>query len=153
MDVDFLVQDTYALTRPQWKIATDPIEATRLFSEAVAQNYKVQEAAQEADKAPELEDEGESSSSDDGFEDDAIPDADEEKDEEHSSSDEVEEVWIFNFLYCGGKCNLIICLRLFVTQTRNTIPNPRRKNRSSLPARKSSLTRKLKLNLIESSRK
>ncbi|PGH36699.1 hypothetical protein GX50_00359 [[Emmonsia] crescens] len=91
MDVDFLVQDTYALTRPQWKIATDPIEATRLFSEAVAQNYKVQEAAQEADKAPELEDEGESSSSDDGFEDDAIPDADEEKDEEHSSSDEVEE--------------------------------------------------------------
>ncbi|OJD18443.1 hypothetical protein AJ78_01563 [Emergomyces pasteurianus Ep9510] len=91
MDVEFLVQDTYALTRPQWKIATDPAEATRLFSEAVAQNYKVQEAAQEVDKAPELEDEGESSSSDDGFEDDAMPDADEDKDEENSSSDEVEE--------------------------------------------------------------
>ncbi|KLJ12267.1 hypothetical protein EMPG_12670 [Blastomyces silverae] len=91
MDVDFLVQDTYALTRPQWKIAADPAEATRLFSEAVAQNYKVQETAQEADKGPEHEDDGESSSSDDGYEDDAIPDADEEKDEENSSSDEVEE--------------------------------------------------------------
>ncbi|ODH51801.1 hypothetical protein GX48_02045 [Paracoccidioides brasiliensis] len=91
MDVDFLVQDTYALTRPQWKIATDPAEASRLFSEAIAQNYKLEETAQETDKAPEPDDEGESSSSDDGYEDDAIPDADEEKDEEHSSSEELEE--------------------------------------------------------------
>ncbi|QSS57182.1 nonsense-mediated mRNA decay protein [Histoplasma capsulatum var. duboisii H88] len=91
MDVDFLVQDTYALTRPQWKIATDLAEATRLFSEAVAQNYKIEESTQEADKAPEPDPDGESSSSDDGFEDDAIPDADEDKDDVNSSSDEVEE--------------------------------------------------------------
>ncbi|PGG95614.1 hypothetical protein AJ79_09950 [Helicocarpus griseus UAMH5409] len=88
MEIDFLMQDTYALTRPQWKIATDAAEATRLFGEAVAQNYGT---TQEADKAPEPEDEGESSSSDEGLEDDAIPDGDEEKDEENSSSDEIDE--------------------------------------------------------------
>lgn len=104
MDVDFLVQDTYALTRPQWKIATDLAEATRLFSEAVAQNYKIEESTQEADKAPEPDPDGESSSSDDGFEDDAIPDADEDKDDVNSSSDEVEEVCILEFfLSCSDK--------------------------------------------------
>ncbi|KAK2802654.1 hypothetical protein FQN50_007262 [Emmonsiellopsis sp. PD_5] len=86
MDVDFIIQDTFALTRPQWKIATDVTEATRLFGEAVAQNYGVQETAQEADKNAEPEDDGDSSSSDEGLEDDAIP----EVDEENSSSDEVD---------------------------------------------------------------
>ncbi|KAK2806639.1 hypothetical protein FQN51_006605 [Onygenales sp. PD_10] len=86
MDVDFIIQDTFALTRPQWKIATDVAEATRLFGEAVAQNYGVQETAQEADKNAEPEDDGDSSSSDEGLEDDAIP----EVDEENSSSDEVD---------------------------------------------------------------
>lgn len=82
MDIEFIVQDTYALTRPQWKLASDLSEAAQLFGEAVAQNYKVQEA----DKAPEPDDDAESSSSDDGLEEDAIPDVDEEQ----SSSDEVE---------------------------------------------------------------
>lgn len=82
MDVDFIVQDTYALTRPQWKIAGDLNEATKLFGEAVAQNYKIQET----DKAPEPEDEGESSSSDDeGLEDDVL-----DIEDERSSSEEAD---------------------------------------------------------------
>lgn len=83
MDIEFLVQDTYALTRPQWKIATDLEEASRLFGEAVAQNYKLQDT----EKTAELEeDDGESSSSDDGLEDDAVPDVEDEQE----STDEAE---------------------------------------------------------------
>lgn len=73
MDVDFVIQDTFALTRPQWKFAADFTEATKLFAEAVAQNYQVQET----DKAPEPEDEAESSSSDEDIEDDGAPDIEE----------------------------------------------------------------------------
>ena len=83
MDVDFLVQDTYSVTRPQWKIATDLQEATILFSEAVAQNYKTQDSGKPME--PE-EDDAESSSSDEGLEEDAIPDVDEEQE----SSDEAD---------------------------------------------------------------
>lgn len=82
MDVEFVIQDTFALIRPQWKSASDITEATRLFAEAVAQNYKVQET----DKAADPEEDGESSSSDEDIEDDALPDGE----EDHSSGDEVE---------------------------------------------------------------
>lgn len=87
MDVDFLVQDTYSLVRPQWKIASDLEEAGRLFSEAIAQNYKVQDG----DKAAEVEDdEVESISSDangeEGLDEDGVPDIDDMQ----SSADEVE---------------------------------------------------------------
>lgn len=90
MDADFLVHDTYAMTRPQWKIATDLSEATMIFGEAVAQNYKTQDAdsgrPMEAD-----EEDAESSSSDEdegeGLEDDAMPEVP-EGDEEQESSDE-----------------------------------------------------------------
>lgn len=83
MDADFIVHDTYSMTRPQWKIAGDLQEATLLFSEAVAQNYKTQDAGKPME--PE-EDDAESSSSDEGLEEDAIP----EVDEEQESSDEAE---------------------------------------------------------------
>ncbi|EER25405.1 MIF4G domain containing protein [Coccidioides posadasii C735 delta SOWgp] len=82
MDIDFLVHDTYALTRPQWKLATDLEEAARLFSEAVAQNYKVQDGS----KAAEPEEDGESSSSEDELEDDALG----EGEEDQFSSEEAE---------------------------------------------------------------
>ena len=36
MDIDFIIQDTFALTRPQWKLNTDFEEAGRLFAEKVA---------------------------------------------------------------------------------------------------------------------
>ncbi|CRL30877.1 Armadillo-type fold [Penicillium camemberti] len=83
MDVDFLVQDTYHSIRPQWKLATDGEEATRIFSEAVALNYNVPDSERpvEAD-----EEDAESSSSDEDLEEDAIP----EIDEDQESSDEAE---------------------------------------------------------------
>jgi regulator of nonsense transcripts 2 len=85
--VDFLIQDTYSLVRPQWKIASDLEEATRLFSEAVSQNYSLQEGDKAID--PE-EEELESVSSDgnveDGLEEDLVP----EGDEEQSSTEEAE---------------------------------------------------------------
>ena len=83
MDIEFVVHDSYALTRPQWKFATDLVEAGKLFAEAVAQNYKVQET----EKAHEPEDDAESSDSEDGMEDDDLPDG---EDEEQSSNEEAE---------------------------------------------------------------
>lgn len=83
MDIDFLVQDTFSMTRPQWKLVTDLEEATRIFGEAVAQNYKTQDAERPAEPDDE---EAESSSSDEGFEDDVMP----EVDEDGESSDEAE---------------------------------------------------------------
>ncbi|KAL3712637.1 mRNA decay protein [Talaromyces marneffei ATCC 18224] len=87
MDVDFLVQDTYSLVRPQWKIASDIEEAGRLFSEAIAQNYKVQDG----DKGIEVDDDDvESISSDangeEGLDEDGVPDIDDGQ----SSAEEAE---------------------------------------------------------------
>jgi regulator of nonsense transcripts 2 len=87
MDVEFLVQDTYSLVRPQWKVAPDLEEAGRLFGEAIAQNYKVQDG----DKAAEVEDDDvESISSDangeEGLDEDGVPDIDDMQ----SSADEAE---------------------------------------------------------------
>ncbi|KAJ5698368.1 hypothetical protein N7462_000373 [Penicillium macrosclerotiorum] len=83
MDIEFLVQDTFSALRPQWKLATDPEEATRIFSEAVAQNYNVPDSERPIDAD---EDEAESSSSDEDLEEDAIP----EIEDEQESSDEAE---------------------------------------------------------------
>ena len=84
MDIEFIIQDTFALTRPQLKLAADLKEAGDAFSEAVSQNYQSQEPDKmiEAD-AP--DDEG--SSDDDGDDDDIqMP----EMDDGHSSSEEAE---------------------------------------------------------------
>ncbi|KAL2000399.1 hypothetical protein VTN02DRAFT_3179 [Thermoascus thermophilus] len=83
MDIEFLVQDTYSLTRPQWTIASDLQEAARLFSEAVAQNYNLQDV----DKAEPEDDDAESITSNEGLEEDAIPDVDEDG---QSSAEEAE---------------------------------------------------------------
>ncbi|KAF3055689.1 Regulator of nonsense transcripts 2 [Daldinia childiae] len=40
MDIEFIVQDTFSLTRPQWKLATTLEEATKAFQLAVAQDQK-----------------------------------------------------------------------------------------------------------------
>ncbi|GAQ39694.1 nonsense-mediated mRNA decay factor [Aspergillus niger] len=82
MDVDFLVQDTFSMTRPQWKLAADLAEATQIFSEAVAQNFKTQDAERPVEPD---EDDADSSSSDEGLEEDVML---EEEDQE--SSDEAE---------------------------------------------------------------
>ncbi|KAL3487045.1 armadillo-type protein [Aspergillus germanicus] len=80
MDIDFLVQDTYSLTRPQWNLVTDLEEASHIFGEAVAQNFK----PQDSEKPAEPEDESESSASEEDLEEDAIPEAE----EDGESSDE-----------------------------------------------------------------
>ncbi|OJD31971.1 nonsense-mediated mrna decay factor [Diplodia corticola] len=41
MDIEFMVQDAYALTRPQWKLATTLEEAGNTFAEAVKANYQL----------------------------------------------------------------------------------------------------------------
>ncbi|KAI9737821.1 MAG: hypothetical protein M1834_009190 [Cirrosporium novae-zelandiae] len=85
MDIEFIIQDTFALTRPDWKLATNLEDAARAFSEAVAQNYKTQGP----DKAAEPEEAEDEISSNDGADDDDIkvPDM-----EEGQSSNEDAEV-------------------------------------------------------------
>ena len=68
MEIDFLVQDTYSLVRPQWKIVIDIAEAGRLFAEAISANYK----QQNAEKLGEVVEDGDDSASDDGLADDDI---------------------------------------------------------------------------------
>jgi len=88
MDIEFLVQDAYMLTRPQWKLLTDPIEASNSFVEIVRQNYQTASV----DKPEETDDVDEVSASDDedGPDDDAVDIADEDgdKEEEKTSEDE-----------------------------------------------------------------
>lgn len=85
MDIEFLIQDTYNVLRPQWKLASDLEEAGRLFSEAVAQNY--QKALQDGDKAMEPDEEdvesvaSDNDNMDEGLEDD-VPEAEESTTEE-----------------------------------------------------------------------
>lgn len=83
MDIEFLVNDTFSLVRPQWQLVTSLEEASQRFAEAVAQHYQ----AQEADKNIEMEDgQAESSSDDDLDEDEArLPDL-----EVHTSSEDNE---------------------------------------------------------------
>jgi len=83
MDIDFIVQDTFALTRPQWHLATDFEEAGRAFADLVKQNYK----SQEQEKSLDAEDPDDGISSDEeAYDNDprlTVQDA-------HSSSDEAE---------------------------------------------------------------
>ena len=81
MDIDFIIQDTFAFCRPQWKIAADLEEAGRLFADAVSQNYK----SDEAEKPVEHEEPEEELVSDEADGDELpIPNVDENQ----SSSDE-----------------------------------------------------------------
>ena len=83
MEIDFLVQETFALTRPQWKLVASFDEAGTAFADAVAQNYK----ADEVERALEPEEIDEGVSSEEGEVDDlAVPDMDEAA----SSGEEVE---------------------------------------------------------------
>lgn len=139
MDIEFLVNDTYALTRPQWKLASDLEEAGRLFGEAVAQNYKFQDT----NRSTEPDDEGESSSSEDELEDEAMN----EVDEDQSSSEEA-EVLTHN---ASIVATLLMGFRLALT-TPIMMPNPnpnRKRKRSKLLShdRKKNAILRLKLNL------
>ncbi|RYO31496.1 Regulator of nonsense transcripts 2 [Alternaria arborescens] len=87
MDVEFIVQDAFNLVRPQWKIVTNLEEASRVFAEAVKQNYQTASA----DKPVEPDEDDMSASDDDldGAEDEdvVLPDGEGDK----SSGDEDED--------------------------------------------------------------
>ncbi|KAK6062828.1 MIF4G domain-containing protein [Seiridium cupressi] len=86
MDIEFIVQDTYSLTRPQWKLATSLEEASKAFQLAIAQDQK----NAGLDKMIDPDDvESEPSSDDEGADgDEILPEADGEED---SNSDEDDE--------------------------------------------------------------
>jgi len=89
MDIEFIVQDVFALTRPQWKLASNLEEASRAFQLAVAQDQKTSGV----DKTAEPEEPDSDGSSDDGIGDNdaetGLPEADAEED---SESDEDADV-------------------------------------------------------------
>jgi regulator of nonsense transcripts 2 len=62
MDIEFVVQDTYNLLRPQWKLVLNDLgEASNLFAEGVKQNYQDVSSGKvpEPEEPEELEGEGE----------------------------------------------------------------------------------------------
>ncbi|KAI0852441.1 ARM repeat-containing protein [Daldinia vernicosa] len=80
MDIEFIVQDTFSLTRPQWKLATTLEEATKAFQLAVAQDQKnagLDKSADqdEASSGASSEDEGDGGEGD-GDGDIVLPEAD-----------------------------------------------------------------------------
>ncbi|CZS92189.1 related to regulator of nonsense transcripts [Rhynchosporium agropyri] len=85
MDIEFIIQDVFALTRPQWKLASNIEEASKAFQLAMAQDQKtsgmdkVLEAEAEAD---------DSDSSDDEMADIGLPPA--EVDGDSESDDEID---------------------------------------------------------------
>lgn len=138
MDIDFLVHDTYSMTRPQWKLASDLQEAARLFGEAVAQNYRLQDSERAAE--PEDED-AESESSDEGLEEDAMPEVDEEQ--ESSDEADVRTSLLFKTLFMPV---LTRDRRLIQTENKTAPTIPRKKKIGySSSARKRSVIRKQKL--------
>ena len=92
MDIEFIVQDVFALTRPQWKLASNLEEASRAFQLAMAQDQKTSGI----DKAAEPEEPDSDGSSDDGIGDNdpetGMPEPDAEED---SESDEDVDVSTF----------------------------------------------------------
>ena len=83
MDIEFVINDTYAAIRPQWKLLMGLEEAGSAFATAVAQNYKTQET----EKAPEPEEPEDDGSSDGGEDDNPRV---REAEDGQSSSEEVE---------------------------------------------------------------
>ncbi|KAL5117824.1 mRNA decay protein [Pleosporales sp. CAS-2024a] len=86
MDIEFIVQDAYSLTRPQWKLITNLEDASQAFGEAVKQNYQTTAT----DKPVEQDDEDASASDEelDGPEDEDVIMPDGEGDSSSSDSEE-----------------------------------------------------------------
>jgi regulator of nonsense transcripts 2 len=92
MDIEFIVQDTFVLTRPQWKLATNLEEAAKAFQLAIAQDQK----SSGIDKVVDQDEVSvRSSSEDDGREgNDELgdPEAESDRDSEFVGDDEDGEV-------------------------------------------------------------
>ncbi|KAI0100028.1 MIF4G domain-containing protein [Nemania sp. FL0031] len=88
MDIEFIVQDTFILTRPQWKLATNLEEAAKAFQLAIAQDQK----SSGLDKVVDQDDVSTHTSSDDeGIEADGElgdPEAESDRESELGGDDE-----------------------------------------------------------------
>lgn len=89
MDIEFIVQDVYSLTRPQWKLATSLEEASKAFQLAIAQDQKNAGVDSAADPDPEADDDAESvaSSDEEGDGDAIVPEGDGEEDPNSEDED------------------------------------------------------------------
>ncbi|KAK4450704.1 regulator of nonsense transcripts 2 [Podospora aff. communis PSN243] len=87
MDIEFLVQDIFSLTRPQWKLASNLDEATKVFQLAVAQDQKTAGL----DKGAEQDDGSHESSSEDENADDLQLEDQEDNEDDESEDAEAEE--------------------------------------------------------------
>ena len=105
MDIEFIIQDTFALTRSSWKLAATFEEAWLAFAELTKGHYKTQEAEKNIEAEVQ---EDEPSSEDDGEDEDLpVPDMDDVR----SSSEEAEtEVGLIALHYLDLADRCIISL-------------------------------------------
>jgi regulator of nonsense transcripts 2 len=89
MDIEFTVQDIFAVTRPQWKLAANMEEAAKAFHQAVAQDQKSVGLDKNMDADDAMSD---PSSDDDNVDVDDI-EALGEVDDDSASDEEELEVW------------------------------------------------------------
>lgn len=90
LDIEFTVQDIFAVTRPQWKFASSLDEATKAFQLAISQDQK----SAGADKYAEADDATSGASSEDENGDADEIEADGEGDEDSASDeDDIEVSW------------------------------------------------------------
>ena len=79
MEIEFMVQDTYSLVRPSWKLVTDLAEAGKTFADAVSANYKQDGVGKSVEQPEDI---------DDSASDDALGEGDVEIADVAQSSDE-----------------------------------------------------------------
>ncbi|KAK5653863.1 hypothetical protein OQA88_7787 [Cercophora sp. LCS_1] len=93
MDIEFLVQDIFALTRPQWKLASNLEEASKVFQLAVTADQKSSGLDKTAEQATEHDDRTSGVSSDDENADDLqLGDQDDDDDDDNSEDVEAEDL-------------------------------------------------------------
>ncbi|KAI0482879.1 armadillo-type protein [Xylariaceae sp. FL0804] len=87
MDIEFIVQDTFSLTRPQWKLATTLEEASKAFQLAIAQDQKNAGVEKIADPDEESSSSSEDDEGEEGDADIALPEADGDGESEVADED------------------------------------------------------------------
>lgn len=138
MDIDFIVQDTFTLTRPQWKLARNFEEAGRAFADMVKQNYKTEQF----EKAIEPE-EPEDDSSDGDLDDDdlQVPEMDDGQSSGEEADAEVTQILLNESLgYADDARNSRSMAELMMTRTMTSKSLSPDKRRSVTPKRKLNLT-------------
>ena len=138
MDVDFIVQDTFSLTRPQWKLAKNFEEAGRAFADMVKQNYKTQQF----EKSVEPEEPEDDSSDGDLDEDDLqVPEMDDGQSSGEEADAEVTRILLHELLgYADDVRNSPSMAKLIMTRTMTSRLLSLDRRRNVTPKRKLNLT-------------